>query len=256
MPKYHSPALDKGLDILEYLANHGYPQSQTEIALGINRKPNEIYRMLVCLEERGFIKKDGISGKFDLSLRLYHLSRLHSPINAIRRAAIYPLRELSEYTKQSCHLSILHKNDVLIVTQVLSSGPVSLSIEDGTIIPLYQSTSGRIILSQLDNVRQLQYLNKNKAFNKLPKKQMESYLSQLEKVRRKGHEISQSKSTYGVIDIAVPFGAPEIDIVGSLVVTILSGDIQKSVPDEKIVKQMYSTVKNIYKNMGITPKNE
>lgn len=53
MQKYQSPALDKGLDILEYLSLNDTPQSQTEISHGTQKKPNQIYRMLVCLEERG-----------------------------------------------------------------------------------------------------------------------------------------------------------------------------------------------------------
>ena len=61
MTKYYAPALDKGLDILEYLSDQSIPQSQQDIAIGIERTPNEIYRMLVSLEKRGYIAKDPVS---------------------------------------------------------------------------------------------------------------------------------------------------------------------------------------------------
>lgn len=50
MAKYHALALDKGLDILEFLSARIASQSQQEIAKGINRSANEIYRMLICLD--------------------------------------------------------------------------------------------------------------------------------------------------------------------------------------------------------------
>lgn len=41
---YQAPALDKGLDILEFLADAAVPQSQTQIAQGLGREPHEIFR--------------------------------------------------------------------------------------------------------------------------------------------------------------------------------------------------------------------
>ncbi|MCK5814971.1 MAG: helix-turn-helix domain-containing protein, partial [Flavobacteriaceae bacterium] len=105
MATYQSPALDKGLDIIEYLSLQAIAQSQTEIASGIERKPNEIYRMLVCLNERGYIVKNEVSGKYKLSLKLYYLSHRHPLLNSLRRAALYPMQELSEFSRQSCHLA-------------------------------------------------------------------------------------------------------------------------------------------------------
>lgn len=94
MAKYQSPALEKGLDILEYLSLLNTAQSQTEIALGIHKKPNEVNRMLVCLEEKGYINKSQVSGKYSLSLKLYHLSHRHPPINFLRKVAIHAMQEL------------------------------------------------------------------------------------------------------------------------------------------------------------------
>ena len=107
--KYQAPALEKGLDILEYLSQRAMPLSQTEIANGINKNPNEIYRMLVCLEERGYLTREEHSAKYMLSLKLYNLSHRHSPIDDIRRAAQYPMQQLAINLKQSCHLSVLDR---------------------------------------------------------------------------------------------------------------------------------------------------
>jgi len=111
--KYNTPALDKGLDIIEYLSKEGIPLSQLEIALGIKRTSSEIYRMLVCLEERGYITRAFTTGKYRLSLKLYSLSHRHTPFDELKQVARHPMQILSEITSQSCHLSILNNDQHL-----------------------------------------------------------------------------------------------------------------------------------------------
>ena len=147
--KYQAPALDKGLDILEYLSSQSIPLSQTEIASGIKRTPNEIYRMLMSLESRGYILRDEISGKYRLTLKLYHLSHRHSPVDELCKAAQYPLEELAQTIRQSCHLSILYLNQVMVVLHAKSPEPIALSIEEGNLFPLPLTASGKVLLAFL-----------------------------------------------------------------------------------------------------------
>ena len=65
MSKYSAPALEKGLDIIEYLSYKAIPQTQTEIAIGVSKSANEIYRMLAVLENRGYLVRSN-SGKYSI----------------------------------------------------------------------------------------------------------------------------------------------------------------------------------------------
>src|SRR5579871_5842145 len=76
---YHAPALEKGLDILEYLATESVPVSQADLARALGRTPSEIFRMLVLLERRGYVSKDAPSARYSLSLRLYAMAHAHNP---------------------------------------------------------------------------------------------------------------------------------------------------------------------------------
>ena len=51
--RYTTPALEKGLDILELFASTSDELSKREVARRLGRTVSEIFRMLVCLEERG-----------------------------------------------------------------------------------------------------------------------------------------------------------------------------------------------------------
>src|ERR1700755_1625952 len=53
--RYTTPALEKGLDILELFASTSEELSKREVARRLGRTVSEIFRMLVCLEQRGYL---------------------------------------------------------------------------------------------------------------------------------------------------------------------------------------------------------
>ncbi|GGW42106.1 IclR family transcriptional regulator [Arenibacter certesii] len=251
MAKYQSPALDKGLDIIEYLSNITTPQSQTEIALGINKKPNEIYRMLVCLEERGYIVKNPVSAKFKLSLKLLHLARRLQPTETLRLAAIYPMQELSALSRHSCHLSILDNQNMLVLAQNPSPEPIALCIQVGSKFPIIHSFSGSISLSQLSPEERQRIFDKTADFHNLTDKKKQEYNTLLESISKKGYDIRESRSTKGVVDIGVPLYIPELDINATLCATILSGQVQELIDSNYILDRLKSTIKDIRFNLGL-----
>lgn len=101
--RYSAPALEKGLDILEFLANQAVPCSQTEIAESLERTPSEIYRMLSVLEQRGYVLKQAGTTSFSLSLKLFELGHLQSGISNLRKAIRYPMEQLANEIGEACH---------------------------------------------------------------------------------------------------------------------------------------------------------
>src|SRR3954469_13746440 len=112
-PEDQAPALEKGLEILERLAMSGVPRTQAELARILGRGPNELFRMLVILERRGYVQRDPTSGAYSLTLRLFELSHAHSPFQALTRAAARPIWDLTDTVRESCHLGVLVQGELL-----------------------------------------------------------------------------------------------------------------------------------------------
>ncbi len=252
MIKYNAPALEKGLEILEFLSLVNIPQSQGEIATGINRSPNEIYRMLVCLDQKGYISRDKISNKFSLTLKLYQLSHRHSPVEALRKSAIYAMQLLSQQICQSCHLSILDRGMVMVVAQHLSPTPISLSIQEGNLFPISQITSGRIILSMLDPDKRNDLLSSDEFFNQLSPSNQKLIVSEISDISKEGYIVKESETTKGVIDYAVPIGGNDLGFFGALAVTTLSNSKQQKAEDDFIIERINHTKASIYQELGIS----
>lgn len=252
MNKYNAPALDKGLDIIEYLSMKAIPQSQVEIAHGLNKSPNEFYRMLMCLEERGYIIKDAASGKFSLSLKLYQLSHRHSPVDGLLKTAKPQMEILANQSKQSCHLSILQNGKLMVIAQVKSPGPVSLSIEEGSTFPLIKTTSGRILLSSVEENQRARLLDSDPDFRNLSKKDQKQLLEHLGQIKKQGYELHESEITKGVTDLAVPIGNPETGVFSVLAISSLTSISENQDSSDQLIEAIQNIALSISQSIGIS----
>lgn len=69
--QYSAPALEKGLDILELLAevSPGLTQNQIAARLTIRRSPSELVRMIEVLERRGYLGRTSLDSTYQLTLK-------------------------------------------------------------------------------------------------------------------------------------------------------------------------------------------
>ena len=77
--RYRAPALDKGLDILELLAQQPQGLTRAEIVKEMDRSANEIYRMLERLVARQYVMRSASGDRYALSLKLFALANMHPP---------------------------------------------------------------------------------------------------------------------------------------------------------------------------------
>lgn len=245
-----APALDKGLDILEYLSEVGVPKSQIEIANGLGKTPNEIYRMLVCLEERGYLLKNA-SGRYSISLKLYQLSHRHSPVEGLVKMVKPFMERLSNQTHQSCHLSIVHHGKLMIIAQTQSPGPVSLSIEEGSLFPLLKTTSGRVALAVIPDDERKALLQRDHYFSDFSEAEKTAFWERLKGIAERGYEMEQSEITLGVTDVAVPVGCWETGVFAVLAISSLSRIDKERESGEQLIEALLKAASEINVRLGV-----
>jgi DNA-binding IclR family transcriptional regulator len=250
LSKYQAPALEKGLDILEYLSWRARPLSQAEIANGIKKSPNEIYRMLVCLEERGYVMREEHSTKYMLSLKMYTLAHRHSPVDEIRHASLYPMQELALKIKQSCHLGVLYNDQLMVIYQAKSPSPIALSIEEGSLFNLIKTASGRTLLAFLTEDECYNILNRLPLYNSYTIRQQVAFLQALEQIREKGGFVGHSELSKGVTEIVKPIGNQETGLFGTLAVSLLTSEYDEQLTPEEMVAEVEQCAKNILTRLG------
>lgn len=250
--RYGAPALDKGLDILELLSNEMAPLGQLEIARALGRTPGEIYRMLMCLEERGYVMREDGSGKFRLTLRLYELSHRQNSTTLLRRAARLPLEVLSEEIGQACHLSVIHGPNLFVLMERIPLCKVCIAVGEGSRIPVLKTTSGRLLLANWSDTTQTEYLNQLQEFITAPRAWRDALLKDLSALRGQSFHRAASMSAEGVTDIAVSVGVPGSEVAGTLVISYLSGTRSGEASAKRYLNSLLASAAQINTNLGIT----
>ncbi len=202
--RYRAPALEKGLDILELLAASSTALSQAEIAKGLGRGANEIYRMLDTLVRRGYVTRNTESDRYTLSLRLLVLADMHPPRRRLLDAAEPRMRDFVGKAEQSMHLAALEEGDVIIISSLSARGNWRMSLRTGAVIGLFNTGSGMVLAAfQRPEVRARILADHKLAPGEAPMDRDE-FERRAAKIREDGRLCSESQTTVGVINLAIP----------------------------------------------------
>lgn len=230
--RYRAPALDKGLDILELLAERPEGLSQSEIARCLNRTVGEIFRMLNCLVERGYLSIQRPSDRYILTLKLFELAHRHAPMDRLLGNAFPLMKELAASAHQSVHLALIEGGHGVVVAQVDNPGHIGFAVRVGSVIGLTSTASGRVLLAfqtPEDRSRILARIPKEGEGDDLAK-----LARDLEQVRARGYEEMESTRIRGIHDISFPV----LDHRGSAVAAMTIPFIERlDIPDHGSLTQ-------------------
>jgi DNA-binding IclR family transcriptional regulator len=200
--RYTTPALEKGLDILELFASTTEELTKREVARRLGRTVSEIFRMLVCLEERGYIAQSGGEDRLRLTLKLFKLGQEHPPVKRLTEKAIPVMHVLTQKTHQSCHIGVLDGGQVIILAQVDAPTSTGFYVKAGSSVDLMEAATGHVILAhQRPEIRDRAI----REWQRDTKRDIPSDLEKhLVKIRRRGFEERESYQVGGVMNISFP----------------------------------------------------
>ena len=201
-PKYRAPALDKGLDILELLAQNSGARSMGEISEGVGRSRSEIFRMLQVLEERGYLTKLAGDGGYMLTNRLFMLGMQQPQVQNVTEVALPVMRHLADKIRQPCHLVAPSEEQIVVIAQIDAPSDLGLVVRPGHRRPLAHSTSGLVLFAfQQEDVqaRWLKLIDESE----VPYERAE-FLKAAREVREQGYAMHPSEAVVGVIDLTAP----------------------------------------------------
>src|ERR1700677_867701 len=218
--RYAAHALEKGLDILELLATVSDSLTHSEIAGLLGRTVTEVFRMLVCLEERGYISRTGPDERYQLTLKLFEIAHLHHPLQRFLSRARPLLQRVASEAGQSCHLAMLNHAEIVVVAQFDAPGKMGFSVRLGANIDLLNTASGRVILAFQNDEVCARALD---AWCLRSRKQIPAGLHRhLNRIRRRGYEELASYEVRGVVNISYPVLNHHGEAVAAMAVPFLA----------------------------------
>lgn len=125
--------VDKALDVLELLGDSSRGMSLTGIADALGRSKQELFRVLVCLQERGYLVRD--EGQIcRLSTKLFELGSQHASTRMLIAHAMPHMERLARQLRESCHLNITVRNGMPVVARAEGDSDVMLAVRTARVI--------------------------------------------------------------------------------------------------------------------------
>jgi DNA-binding IclR family transcriptional regulator len=201
--RYRAPALEKGLDVLELLSDRPEGLSQSEIARALDRSVGEIFRMLNCLVERGYLAIQRPSDRYILTLKLFELAHRSAPMNRLLANAAPLMKELVNEIQQSCHLAVVEGGHGVVIAQLDSPSHIGFAVRVGTVMQLHKSASGHVLLAFQSKEDRARILSRRTTADgdDTGEEQLDRLFDAL---RQRGYEEMESTRVRGVRDLSFP----------------------------------------------------
>ncbi len=154
MPAETSQTLDRGLRVLEVLSDHPSGMTVTELAHALGVSRTIVYRLVVTLEQHGFVRR-AHDGRCRLGVAALSLARQIQPM--VRDAAVPSLRRLAEQVNATAHLTLVDGAEALAVAVVEPSrSDLHVAFRVGARTPLDRGVAGRAAIATRASGRPLE----------------------------------------------------------------------------------------------------
>lgn len=198
--KYTAPALEKGLDIIEFLATADGPQTVAEISNGLGRSRGELFRMLSVLQQRGIISKSASGDAYVVTDRLFSLRLKRSLATQITIIALPEMEKFTLQTGLNCHLATRFNQETVVILRVEHPENLNISVPVGHRRKVWDSPSGLCILA-FSSEQVLNAALSSWSADDVEKRAFERHLDQ---VRTAGHAMISPGVALGVTGISAP----------------------------------------------------
>ncbi len=250
--RYNIRAVDRAVRILSVLSD-GKPRTLTELSEEIGINSSTTFRLLATLAYNSYVERDGQSGAYRPGLGCLELARAYHESNDVRQAALPALETLRDDTKETVHLAVLDKMEVVYVEKLHGLHAIGLmSSRVGGRSPAYCTGVGKVLLAYISPELIRSHFEQVglHRYSEATIQSLDELIDHLESVRRQGYALDRGEHEAEVRCVA----APIFDMTGNAVAAIsVSGPAGRMEPLEtnlELVNKTRETARSISTRLG------
>jgi IclR family transcriptional regulator, acetate operon repressor len=201
---YAVRAAQRALDVLDALQEAPGGLSLAQLAERVGLPKSSIFRYVATLEARGYVERDGRRAHFCLGRRL--LTASSQRLEQLSQAAQPHLHGLRDRFQETVNLGVFNNSRVRYLQIVESPQAMRFAARQDDSDPIHSTALGKAIASQLSREHVLRILQ-TEGMAKLTSRTIadpETFLRELDDVRRNGFAIDNGENEEGGRCVAVP----------------------------------------------------
>lgn len=196
-------SLERGLDILEYVANCPEPPSFSQLLAGLGIPRSSLFHLLTNLLSRNFLERDPRSERYRLGAAAFEIARKVQRPSLGDRIRPF-LDRLSLEVSETCGFYVQVGDSVEVVASAISTQALSYTMKVGMNAPLYAVSAGKIVLAELRPEELSQYLARVRFAPVTPHtvRSRSRLKKEIQTVKAMGFAYSREEFTLGITAIA------------------------------------------------------
>jgi IclR family acetate operon transcriptional repressor len=142
-------SLNRGLDILEYVAAASQPPSFSQLMADLAIPRSSLFHLLNNLQARDFVARDSATDGYRLGPSLGKLVRT-APQPSLGDRVMPFLQHLSRELNETCGFYVRAEDAVEVVASAISTQALTYTMKIGARAPLYAVSAGKIVLAEFE----------------------------------------------------------------------------------------------------------
>ncbi len=213
-------ALARGLDVLSCFDDRHRRMSLTEIAAATDLARPTARRLLLTLEELGYVRVDG--NMFVLTPRVMRLGMAYVGSLGLWDIARPHLEDLVSRTGESSSMAQLDGSDIVYVARVAVPKIITLRVQIGTRFPAIRTSQGKVLLAAMtpDALALTLAEPSRSGLPAFPPMSATEIDRQLRTVRARGWALADEELAPGIRSIAVPVRDGDGAVLAAMNVTV------------------------------------
>jgi DNA-binding IclR family transcriptional regulator len=207
-------AVERALNILESVAQRREGLSNSEISRKLAIPKSSASYILRTLERRGYLRREGETGRYRLGLKILSLGGDAQSNLDIADVALPSMRSLVERVHLTSHLAVLDQGEAVYIEKVEAPGFFKVNTWVGRRMYLHSTSVGKVLLAWLPR-QEMEALVRLQGMKKRTPKTITTVsrlLADLELVREQGYAVDDEENSTG----ARCLGAPIHDAMGNV----------------------------------------
>ena len=241
--------------ILDILGQSPQGISIRDLSTKIKLPKGTIHRLLSSLSYFGYVRQDSKTRDYFLGFRLMELGNLLLGQLDLRKEAEPFLRDLAEKTKETVHMVIMDRDEVVYIEKVeTEQNPSGLRMASrvGLRNPAHSSAVGKVLLSYLSE-RELNLLIQEKGLPKRTENTITDSIQlkeHLKTVRTQGCAVDDEENERGIRCVAAPICNETGRAVAAISISGPAFRITKKMVQETLKKEVMETAYKISQRLG------
>jgi len=247
--------IERVSSILDILAQRAQGISIRELSSAIGLPKGTTHRLLSSLSFFGYVRQDQRTRNYFLGLKFVELGHIILGQLDLRKVAEPFLRDLADRTKETIHLVILDRNEIVYIDKVeTDQNPSGLKMASriGLRNPAYSSAVGKMILAHFSE-EELQNFFKEKTLMRRTENTLTDPIllrEHLKTVRRQGYAVDDEENEKGIRCVAAPIYNEIGKAVAAISITAPAFRVTKKTIQETLKREVMETASKISERLG------